>query len=45
MQAIARHYGAELKIDDGQIVADIIPQHAGDALWHPDFFEHRAARF
>lgn len=25
MKAIARHYGAELKIEDGSIVADIVP--------------------
>jgi RimJ/RimL family protein N-acetyltransferase len=45
MQAIARHYGAELKIDDGLIVADIVPQQAGDALWHPEICGRRAARF
>jgi RimJ/RimL family protein N-acetyltransferase len=28
MQAIARHYGADLKIEDGSIFADIIPNHA-----------------
>jgi RimJ/RimL family protein N-acetyltransferase len=26
MKAIARHYGAELKIEDGSIVADIVPR-------------------
>lgn len=44
MQAIARHYGAELKIDDGLIVADIIPLQAGDTLWHPEIFEDRTVR-
>src|SRR4051812_36012529 len=28
MQAIARHYGAELKITDGSVVANIVPDHA-----------------
>jgi RimJ/RimL family protein N-acetyltransferase len=28
MQAIARHYGADLKIEDGSIFADIIPDRA-----------------
>lgn len=28
MQAIARHYGADLQIEDGSIVADIIPRTA-----------------
>ncbi len=28
MKAIARHYGAELKIEDGSIVADIVPRRA-----------------
>jgi RimJ/RimL family protein N-acetyltransferase len=28
MQAIARHYGADLKIEDGSIFADIIPHRA-----------------
>jgi RimJ/RimL family protein N-acetyltransferase len=28
MQAIARHYGAELKVEDGSIFADIVPDRA-----------------
>ncbi|MBA2126091.1 N-acetyltransferase [Hyphomicrobium methylovorum] len=28
MQAIARHYGADLKVEDGSVVADIIPRRA-----------------
>jgi RimJ/RimL family protein N-acetyltransferase len=28
MQAIARHYGADLKIEDGSIFADIVPRNA-----------------
>jgi RimJ/RimL family protein N-acetyltransferase len=39
MQAIARHYGAELKIEDGSIVADIIPKRADYQSWVSEFID------
>jgi RimJ/RimL family protein N-acetyltransferase len=39
MQAIARHYGAELKIEDGSIVADIVPMRADYQSWVSEFID------
>lgn len=39
MQAIARHYGAELKIEDGSIVADIVPKRADYQSWVSEFID------
>lgn len=33
MQAIARHYGADLKIEDGSVIADIAPRRADYGSW------------
>jgi GNAT superfamily N-acetyltransferase len=41
MQAIARHYGADLKIEDGSIVADIIPKHADYESYAGEFLDDR----
>jgi RimJ/RimL family protein N-acetyltransferase len=41
MQAIARHYGAELKVEDGSIVADIIPQDPDYQSWIAEILDER----
>ncbi len=41
MQAIARHYGADLKIEDGSIVAAIIPKHADYESYASEFLDDR----
>ncbi len=41
MQAIARHYGAELQIEDGSIVADIIPERGDYQSWISEILDER----
>jgi RimJ/RimL family protein N-acetyltransferase len=41
MQAIARHYGAELKIEDGSIVAEIVPERADYRSWVSEILDER----
>jgi GNAT superfamily N-acetyltransferase len=41
MQAIARHYGADLRIEDGSIVADIIPKRADYASMASEYLDDR----
>ncbi len=41
MQAIARHYGAELKIEDGSIVADIVPARGDYQSWVSEILDER----
>jgi RimJ/RimL family protein N-acetyltransferase len=41
MQAIARHYGAELKIADGSIVADVVPRSADYQSWVSEILDER----
>lgn len=45
MQAIARHYGAELKIADGSIVADVVPRGADYQSWVSEFLDERLTYF
>jgi RimJ/RimL family protein N-acetyltransferase len=39
MQAIARHFGAELKVEDGSIVAEIVPRRADYQSWVSDIID------
>lgn len=41
MQAIARHYGADLQIEDGSIVAEIIPKRADYASFAGEYLDDR----
>jgi RimJ/RimL family protein N-acetyltransferase len=41
MQAIARHYGAELKVEDGSVVANIIPQEPDYQSWFSEILDER----
>ena len=41
MQAIARHYGADLKIEDGSIVAEIIPKRADYVSYTSEYLDDR----
>lgn len=41
MQAIARHYGADLNIEEGSIVADIMPEYADYASLASEFLDDR----
>jgi hypothetical protein len=41
MQAIARHYGADLKIEDGTIVADVVPRGADYQSWVSEIIDER----
>lgn len=41
MQAIARHYGAELKVADGSVVADIIPKEPDYQSWFSEMLDER----
>lgn len=41
MQAIARHYGADLHIEDGSIVADVIPKRADYASYASEYLDDR----
>jgi RimJ/RimL family protein N-acetyltransferase len=41
MQAIARHYGADLRIEDGAIVADIIPKRPDYVSYASEFLDDR----
>jgi GNAT superfamily N-acetyltransferase len=41
MQAIARHYGADLRIEEGSIVADIIPKRADYASMTGEYLDDR----
>jgi RimJ/RimL family protein N-acetyltransferase len=41
MQAIAEHYGADLQIEDGSIVADIIPEYPDYMSLASEFVEDR----
>lgn len=41
MQAIARHYGAELKVEDGSVVADIVPQEPDYQSWFSEILDER----
>ncbi|MFT3732580.1 MAG: GNAT family N-acetyltransferase [Hyphomicrobium sp.] len=45
MQAIARHYGAELKIEDGSVIADIIPQDPDYQSWFSEMLDERMTYF
>ncbi|HET6388731.1 GNAT family N-acetyltransferase [Hyphomicrobium sp.] len=41
MQAIARHYGADIKIEDGSVIADIVPSDADYASWAGELLDER----
>ncbi|MET0409412.1 MAG: GNAT family N-acetyltransferase [Hyphomicrobium sp.] len=41
MQAIARHYGAELKIAEGSVIADIIPKEPDYQSWFSEILDER----
>ncbi len=41
MQAIARHYGADIQIEDGSIVANIIPKRADYASFASEYLDDR----
>ncbi len=41
MQAIARHYGAELKVEDGSVIADIIPKDPDYQSWVAEILDER----
>lgn len=41
MQAIARHYGAELKVADGSIIANIIPEEPDYQSWFSEILDER----
>ena len=41
MQAIARHYGADLEIDDGTIVANVVPRGADYQSWVSEIIDER----
>ncbi|HML29167.1 MAG TPA: GNAT family N-acetyltransferase [Hyphomicrobium sp.] len=41
MQAIARHYGAELNIADGSVIADIIPTEPDYQSWFSEILDER----
>lgn len=41
MQAIANHFGADIQIEDGSIVADIIPKHADFASYASEYLDDR----
>ena len=41
MQAIARHYGAELKVADGSIIANIIPKEPDYQSWFSEILDER----
>lgn len=41
MQAIARHYGADLQIEDGSIIADIVPEKADYQSWFAELLDER----
>jgi tRNA C32,U32 (ribose-2'-O)-methylase TrmJ len=41
MRAIARHYGADLKIEDGSIVADVAPSDADYQSWFSEIVDER----
>ncbi|WP_414464251.1 N-acetyltransferase family protein [Hyphomicrobium sp. DY-1] len=41
MQAIARHYGAELKVEDGSIIADIVPKDPDYQSWFSEILDER----
>lgn len=41
MQSIARHYGADLKIEDGSIVADIVPEEPDYQSWFSEILDER----
>jgi hypothetical protein len=43
MQAIARHFGAELKVDEGSIVAEIVPERADYQSWVSDMIDEPLA--
>lgn len=41
MQAIARHYGAELKVEDGSVIADIVPKEPDYQSWFSEILDER----
>lgn len=41
MQAIARHYGAEIKVEDGSVIADIIPKDPDYQSWVGELLDER----
>lgn len=41
MRAIARHYGADLKIEDGSVIADIAPTRADYGSWTSEIMDER----
>jgi hypothetical protein len=41
MQAIARHYGADLKIEDGSVIADIVPKESDYQSWFSEILDER----
>jgi RimJ/RimL family protein N-acetyltransferase len=45
MQAIARHYGAELKVEDGSVVAAIVPDEPDYQSWFSEMLDERMTYF
>lgn len=41
MQAIARHYGAELKIEEGSVIANIVPDEPDYQSWFSEILDER----
>lgn len=41
MQAIARHYGADLKVADGSVIADIVPKEPDYQSWFSEILDER----
>ncbi len=41
MQAIARHYGADLKIEEGSVIAEILPAKADCTSMAAEYFDNR----
>ncbi|RUO97452.1 GNAT family N-acetyltransferase [Hyphomicrobium sp.] len=41
MQAIARHYGADLSVEDGSVIADIVPQEPDYHSWFSEILDER----
>ena len=39
MQAIARHYGADLKVTEGSVIADIIPKEPDYQSWFGEMLD------
>jgi RimJ/RimL family protein N-acetyltransferase len=41
MQSIARHYGAELKVEDGSVIASLVPTQADYQSWFSEMLDER----